>query len=223
MGSHNARVMLVTESNTQSYLFISYVQQSWQCEVELREPGKKVGFSGSVPQVVLLDTDHVDEGGMQQWQACIAESQMAALAAFNLRDEEHAADMLALLHLQGIFYRRDSLEVICKGIGALFRGELWMSRSLMARLISAYRRQQLNAYRPAGGLTHRELEILGLLGSGASNIQIADQLFISVHTVKSHLYKIFRKINVRSRIQAMNWARQHIGAPPCHVFPLTGT
>lgn len=219
MSSNSASVLLITECNPQSHLFIDYVRQQLQCEVMLLEPGEEIDIPGTPALVVLLDNDHVDEATMHQWQGLAAENPTMVLAAFNLRDEEHASDVLASLHLQGVFFRRDTLELICKGIGLLLKGDLWMSRTLMARLIDFYRRQQLNAYRPVCGLTHRELEIVGLLGSGASNTKIADQLFISEHTVKSHLYNIFRKIKVRNRIQAMNWARQHVGPPSAaHVL-----
>jgi LuxR family transcriptional regulator of csgAB operon len=110
-----------------------------------------------------------------------------------------------------VFYRNESLDVICKGIHALLEGELWMSRDLMARLILFYRKYQSNAFRPACGLTNREMEIISLLSSGSSNQQIAEKLFVSEHTVKSHLYNIFRKINVHNRIQALNWIHQNLG------------
>ncbi len=93
-------------------------------------------------------------------------------------------------------------------------GELWISRPLSAMLIDFYRRQQVNTYRPVCGLTRRELEIVTLLVSGASNTEIAEKLFVSEHTVKSHLYNLFRKINVHNRIQATNWARQNLGTIP---------
>ena len=72
----------------------------------------------------------------------------------------------------------------------------------------------MNSYRPACGLTQRELEIIGLLGTGATNAEIAEKLFVSEHTVKSHLYNIFRKIKVHNRLQAMNWARRNLFSVP---------
>lgn len=214
MGQGNSMILLVTDSNPQTQLFMNYIAEKLDCQITAVSPHDAPSNVECEKVLVLLDADHVDEGSMQQWHGHAAECQPMILAAFNLRNEDHAADVLASLHLQGVFYRRDSLELICKGIGALLEGDLWMSRSLMTRLIEFYRRQQLNAYRPVCGLTHRELEIIGLLGSGASNTEIADKLFVSEHTVKSHLYNIFRKIKVHNRIQAMNWARQNLGAPP---------
>ena len=53
------------------------------------------------------------------------------------------------------------------------------------------------------GLTAREREVLRLLVSGASNREIADQLVLSVNTVKKHVFNICSKLNVQSRTQAI--------------------
>ncbi|MDN3522867.1 LuxR C-terminal-related transcriptional regulator [Halomonas ramblicola] len=207
-------LLLVTASNPQSQLFIDYLHEKLDRQVSVLAPGQTWKPKEAGKTLVLLDADHMGEDAMQQWHAQAMENDQLALAAFNLKDEDHAVATLSALHLHGVFYRSDSLPMICKGLEALMSGELWMSRSLMTRMISFLRRQQLNSYRPVCGLTHRELEIIGLLGSGASNNDIADRLFVSEHTVKSHLYNIFRKIDVHNRIQAVNWAREHLGVPP---------
>lgn len=93
----------------------------------------------------------------------------------------------------------------------MLAGEIWLSRELMTKLIFYYRKQQSNAFRPACGLTHREMDIISLLSTGASNQQIAEKLFVSEHTVKSHLYNIFKKINVKNRLQALNWIHNNLG------------
>ncbi|MCM5704688.1 LuxR C-terminal-related transcriptional regulator [Larsenimonas salina] len=208
----NVTVLLVTEINPQSELFVQYVRDKLNCDVEAMGPKDNVPEDLETHFVVLLDADHVNEKDMHQWEECTAkEDSNMTMAAFNLGDENQALTLATTFRLQGVFYRRDSLALICKGIAKLINSELWMSRTLMTRLIKFYRRQQINAYRPSCGLTHRELEILRLLGTGASNTEIANQLFVSEHTVKSHLYNIFRKLKVKNRIQAMNWVRQNLG------------
>ena len=59
-------------------------------------------------------------------------------------------------------------------------------------------------------LTPLEREILEEIAQGASNRQIAEALYISPHTVKSHLHNIFQKINVSGRLQAALWAAKHL-------------
>ncbi|MEZ9335197.1 response regulator transcription factor, partial [Vibrio sp. 10N.286.51.A4] len=59
-------------------------------------------------------------------------------------------------------------------------------------------------------LTIREIQVIRCLQSGSSNTQIADDLFISEFTVKSHLYQIFRKLAVKNRVQAIAWANQNL-------------
>lgn len=59
-------------------------------------------------------------------------------------------------------------------------------------------------------LTRREQEILAHLTTGEPNSIIASRLHLSEHTVKNHMYNIFRKIGVKNRLQASNWAKLHL-------------
>ncbi len=58
-------------------------------------------------------------------------------------------------------------------------------------------------------LSKRQKQLLKLLDDGLSNRDIADQLGISEHTVKVHLWRLFRRLEVKSRTQATHWARTH--------------
>ena len=72
-------------------------------------------------------------------------------------------------------------------------------------------------------LSERELEILGLVVTGATNQQIAQRLIISVNTVKAHLRNIFGKLGVESRTEATLYAIQHnlvrVGQPEAQPQP----
>ena len=59
-------------------------------------------------------------------------------------------------------------------------------------------------------LTTREKEILDKIAQGSRNKDIADELYISLHTVKTHIYNIFKKIDVSNRIQAVLWKAKYI-------------
>ena len=65
---------------------------------------------------------------------------------------------------------------------------------------------------PPDGLTQREVEILGLIAQGLTNPEIAARLFLSNHTIKTHINRIFAKTGSRDRAAAIGYAhRHHIG------------
>lgn len=57
-------------------------------------------------------------------------------------------------------------------------------------------------------LTKRQHQILGLVAKGASNAELAAALDISVHTVKVHVWRMFRRLNVKSRTEAVAWLNE---------------
>ncbi|HUB22743.1 MAG TPA: response regulator transcription factor, partial [Streptosporangiaceae bacterium] len=62
---------------------------------------------------------------------------------------------------------------------------------------------------PPDGLTQREAEILGMIAHGMTNPEIAAQLFLSNHTVKTHISRIFAKTGSRDRAAAIGYAHRH--------------
>jgi DNA-binding NarL/FixJ family response regulator len=67
----------------------------------------------------------------------------------------------------------------------------------------------VRAAEPPDGLTHREVEILGLIARGLTNPEIAERLFLSNHTVKTHINRIFAKTGSRDRVAAIGYAQRH--------------
>ena len=65
------------------------------------------------------------------------------------------------------------------------------------------------AAEPPDGLTHREVEILSLIAQGLTNPEIAGRLFLSNHTVKTHINRIFAKTGSRDRVAAIGYAQRH--------------
>lgn len=74
---------------------------------------------------------------------------------------------------------------------------------------SIYRKKDAEKYdREKLGLSKRELEVLELLSQGLSNQEIADSLFVSLNTAKTHISSIYSKLNVKRRTQAIQKARE---------------
>ncbi|MGF1755293.1 response regulator transcription factor [Vibrio makurazakiensis] len=130
---------------------------------------------------------------------------------FNVGQRLTTEELINLGVLKGLFYRDEKQELIAQGLEAVIDGQNWLPRSVASQLLYHYRKITDGNSQPTTiDLTIRELEVLRCLQSGSSNTQIADDLFISEFTVKSHLYQIFKKLKVKNRTQAIAWANQNL-------------
>jgi len=107
---------------------------------------------------------------------------------------------------QGYLSKNTNTADIIKAIRVVCQGEFWIERKMVNRFLGSemhadeLEERQLNKL---GSLTPREQDVLRALIKGASNKEIAYELFISEKTVKSHLNQIFRKLNVSRRLEAI--------------------
>ncbi|UCF85172.1 MAG: response regulator transcription factor [Desulfobacteraceae bacterium] len=114
------------------------------------------------------------------------------------------------LGIRGFFYEQDPLESFPKGVRTMFNGEIWFSRKIMTDYILKGGNYDFSPKKNESILTPREIEIVSMIATGATNSYIADKLCISPHTVKTHLYNILKKINVPNRLQAALWAAKNL-------------
>jgi len=109
--------------------------------------------------------------------------------------------------LCGFFYRFDSADRFLQALLDLFTDrELIPQGPPVGFVRPRYAHDQAVTH----PLSPREFHILFLMAGGLHNGDIAARLSISGHTVRTHLYNIFRKINVRSRVQASLWVHQNV-------------
>jgi two-component system, NarL family, response regulator LiaR len=99
----------------------------------------------------------------------------------------------------GYLIKDKNAEEVLQAIKAAAAGQVQLSHHSMQRLL----REMQPANSPAFELTKREMEVLKLLVKGLANREIADELKIGNGTIKTHLNKIFNKLNVDSRTQAV--------------------
>ena len=129
---------------------------------------------------------------------------------FNVRRDLGIERRCILEGIDGFFYEQDPLDTFLKGVRAVFNGELWLTREIMTKCIREGAHHFRVSKTGSAILTTRQTEILALVVVGLTNDEIADRLCISPHTVKPHLYKIFKKINVPNRMQAALWSAQNL-------------
>ncbi|MEZ8266450.1 LuxR C-terminal-related transcriptional regulator [Vibrio cyclitrophicus] len=130
---------------------------------------------------------------------------------FNVPQQLPTSELLTFGVLKGLFYDSEQKVKIAKGIQQVINGDNWLPRKVTNQLLFYYRNMVNTNTTPTNvDLTIREIQVIRCLQSGSSNTQIADDLFISEFTVKSHLYQIFRKLAVKNRVQAIAWANQNL-------------
>ena len=132
------------------------------------------------------------------------------VALFNVSRDSGIEKKCVAEGIRGFFYEEDQLENLLKGVRAVLNGDWWLSRELMIKFILEGTDEDLSLRRAKEILTSRQTEILAQVAVGASNDEIAERLCLSPHTVKTHLYNIFKKINVTNRLQAALWAAKHL-------------
>ncbi|UOE80827.1 LuxR C-terminal-related transcriptional regulator [Vibrio splendidus] len=130
---------------------------------------------------------------------------------FNAPKALPTSELITFGVLKGLFYNTEEKAKIAKGLEEVINGDNWLPRKVASQLLFYYRNIVSTNTTPTNvDLTIRELQVIRCLQSGSSNTQIADDLFISEFTVKSHLYQIFRKLAVKNRVQAIAWANQNL-------------
>ncbi|MEZ9698293.1 LuxR C-terminal-related transcriptional regulator [Vibrio sp. 10N.261.46.E12] len=130
---------------------------------------------------------------------------------FNVPQQLPTSELLTYGVLKGLFYNTEQKDKIARGLQEVIDGDNWLPRKVTSQLLFYYRNMVNTNTTPTNvDLTIREIQVIRCLQSGSSNTQIADDLFISEFTVKSHLYQIFRKLAVKNRVQAIAWANQNL-------------
>lgn len=208
-----------TEHNRfQTDLVTYYFTQKFngRCTV-LDDPAKLPDSLDSDPagqRLILFDCHGMERNRCQKvFQAksrFLSENDIVVLLNIGVKT---GIDKEALRHgVRGVFYAHDSISTLEKGLKAMLQGDIWFPRKVVTEYFLNKGRKQNKSRRSdrTGGLTARETEILALITFGASNQDIADKLNISPHTIKTHIYNIFKKIKTPNRLQAALWASKNL-------------
>jgi len=172
------------------------------------------------PDIVLLDLDLDDDNGLDLLPELLAAAPATRVILLTgLRDPEiHRRAILG--GAMGLVLKKHAIETMIKAIEKVHAGEVWLDRAMIASILNDRGRPSLPQELPSGAtqiakLTPREREIVGLIGEGLKNKQIADRLFISEATVRHHLTAIFAKFGVADRFELVMYAYRHgLAKPP---------
>ncbi|MCX4965140.1 response regulator transcription factor [Streptomyces sp. NBC_00654] len=158
------------------------------------------------PDLVLLDIRMPRLNGIEAARKIVAASEGATralmLTTFGL--DEYVYEALAA-GASGFLLKDATFPELLHAVRVVADGHALLSPEITGRLIAEFARQRVCAppVRDIEGLTARECEVLVLIARGLSNGDIAGRLTITDHTVKTHINRLFAKMGLRDRAQAV--------------------
>lgn len=182
-----------------------------------RDPGiDVVGTAGSLeealvvtrgarPDVVVADYDLPDGTGVDLARQLAGDLETRVIVVTGLADENLAVSAMEA-GCAGFLTKGRPMGELVDAVHRVARGGIALSPDLLGRVLPRLRDRMARAGGGSTVLTGREREVLTLMASGASNQAIADQLFLSVHTVRNHVKQILAKLGAHSKLQAVSLA-----------------
>lgn len=158
------------------------------------------------PDVVLMDIRMPEIDGLEATRRLAqggSQSKILILTTFNVNEYVYEALKAGA---SGFLLKDVPRDQLVNAIRVVAGGDALLAPSITRRLIEEFvSRPRLGPDSPSQllALTERERDVLRLIAQGRSNAEIADDLYISEATVKSHVTSIFSKLGIRDRAQAV--------------------
>jgi DNA-binding NarL/FixJ family response regulator len=145
------------------------------------------------PNIILVDFNSISPGLFFQYP----ESKFILIDT-GIKQEDIIATLLSY-RVSGVLSARIDLCLFRKALKVVFEGQVWVDNNTLKAFL--HNAGLLSKTGKINGVTEKEKEIIECVCQGYRNRQIASKLYLSEHTVKAHLNKIFRKFNISSRSQ----------------------
>jgi DNA-binding NarL/FixJ family response regulator len=163
----------------------------------------------TVPDVILMDIHMPVCGGLEAVELIKREMPHVNIIMLTVSDDGN--DLFTAIKNGASGYLLKNLEPqqLFEQLDGVRRGEAAIAGTMAAKILQEFRNPTLPAapeQDPVEGLTSREIEILQKVVDGATNREIADELYITENTVKIHLRNILEKLHLQNRIQAAVYA-----------------
>jgi two-component system NarL family response regulator len=164
------------------------------------------------PDLILMDFGLPDGTGLDATQAILAERPETDIVFLTVHEQDDRLFAAIRGGAKGYLLKNVPVSKLLDYLRGVERGEAALSPAMTSHILEEFAR--LDPSRGPGPaelseLTTREVEVLRELATGASNLEIADRLYISENTVKNHVGSILTKLNLRNRREAASLAQRH--------------
>lgn len=167
-------------------------------------PSLSNALAETSPDCLLLDVtmpDFEPVAAIRQIRKRYPQIKVLVVSAYD--DDIYVQGLLGV-GVDGYHLKDQSLSDLRLAVQRVLAGERWISSGLIGKLLS-----YSEPCAPSLTLTARQREILHLLQQGFDNQTIAREIGLSVKTVENHLTRIYRSLNVQSRLEAVRYVTQH--------------
>jgi DNA-binding NarL/FixJ family response regulator len=157
------------------------------------------------PDVALLDIRMPRMDGIEAAQYILATSQTTKALMLTTFDLDEYIYRALSVGASGFLLKDTTAEELINAVRVVARGDALLAPAITKRLIAEFANQHRPSAEPSATdqLTPRETEVLTLIARGLSNAELAEQLVVSEHTVRTHISHLFAKLGVRDRAQAV--------------------
>jgi DNA-binding NarL/FixJ family response regulator len=165
------------------------------------------------PDVVLMDVRMPVIDGVQATRELRSRDGSPPVLALTTFDDDEVLAGALRAGASGFILKGVPAKDLQRAIRVVADGGAWLDPAVTGRVLAIYRSaaQAPASDRDAGleALTSREREVLGLIGQGKTNAEIAAELFVGEGTVKTHINHVFTKLQLRDRAAAVVYAFDH--------------
>jgi DNA-binding NarL/FixJ family response regulator len=165
------------------------------------------------PDIVLMDFSLPDGNGLDATRAILAQLPDCKIVFLTVYEADDTLFAALRLGAKGYMLKNVNSADLLASLRALDRGEKAVSRKMMSAVLDEFSRTKLvdpDREKLLTKLSPRELDVLREIESGATNLEIAQRLFLSENTVKHHIRNILDKLGVDNRREAAVIARQNM-------------
>jgi DNA-binding NarL/FixJ family response regulator len=161
------------------------------------------------PDVILMDIYMPKMDGLQAAKEIRLRFPNIAIVMLTSSEKDGHLYEAVQIGVSGYLLKSLDADELFNLLEGVSRGESAMTRAMAGKLLKAVANRMADGNKGEQALTERELFVLRLVSSGASNQEIAIKLSISVNTVKSHIKNILEKLQLENRTQAATYAMKH--------------
>ncbi len=155
------------------------------------------------PDIVLMDLVMPVMGGIEAIRRIKPLCPATQFMAVTIHDEDAMVFDALKAGATAYLLKRSSYDELTGSIRELYNGGSPMSSDIARKIVSSFH-EPIPTAGLAKSITRREKEILELMSRGFNYKEVAEQLFISSKTVRKHIYNIYEKLHVNSKIEAVN-------------------